>query len=108
MAYLLLRVGYEIHTINVSGSIYDLSFSNVSFTNMCALRHMKAKLYINQLHRYRHPRSVPCLLFSWWFSLPEPHGPRLVDSEGFLVVSLTSPALLILPPSLPQDTLSNV
>jgi hypothetical protein len=33
--------------------------------------------------------SFPCLLFGWWFSLWEHPGPRLVDSVGLLVESLS-------------------
>ena len=33
-----------------------------------------------------------------------PYGPRLVDSVGFLVVSLTILSPTILPPPLPQDS----
>jgi hypothetical protein len=36
----------------------------------------------------RGPRSSLCMLFDWWFSLGT-HKPRLVDSVGLLMVSLT-------------------
>jgi hypothetical protein len=36
----------------------------------------------------RGPGSSPCMLFDWWFSLCEPHGPMLLDSIGLLVMFL--------------------
>lgn len=50
----------------------------------------------------REPRSSHRMLLGWWFSLWEPphprHGLRLVDSVGFIVVSLTPLAPSILSP----------
>ena len=50
------------------------------------------------LHMYRGPKSSPCLLVGWWFSLWEPQGSILVDSVGLSVESLSSlgPSILLL------------
>jgi hypothetical protein len=37
------------------------------------------------------PRSSPCMLFGWWFSLWEPQGSRLVESVSLSVEFLSSP-----------------
>jgi len=56
------------------------------------------------LHMCRGPRSIPCMLSGWQFSLYKPHGHRLVDYVGLLVVSLTTLAPSVLPPPLQQDS----
>jgi hypothetical protein len=50
------------------------------------------------------PRSSPCMFFGWWPSLCEPHGPKLVDSVGLLVVVLTHLPHSIISPTLSQDS----
>ena len=57
------------------------------------------------LHICRGPRTS--LLHALWLVVQSlsPHEPRLPDSVCLLVVSLTVPAPLILPLTLPQDTL---
>jgi hypothetical protein len=46
------------------------------------------------LQMHSSPRPSHCMLFGWWFRLC---GPRLVDSEGLLLVSLTPTTSSILP-----------
>jgi hypothetical protein len=48
--------------------------------------------------------SSRCMLFGWWLS---PYGPRLVDSVGLHVVSLTPPACSTLSLTYLQDSLSS-
>ena len=48
--------------------------------------------------------SIPCIVCGSQFRFVSLSGPRLVDSVGFLVVSLTPLAPPILPPPLPQDS----
>jgi hypothetical protein len=53
------------------------------------------------------PRSSPCMLFGWWFISVNLTGPRLVDSLGFPVESLTPPNSSLLLSILPQVFLSS-
>jgi hypothetical protein len=57
------------------------------------------------LHMYQETTSISGMLFGWWFSFCEPLWSRLVDSVGFLVVSLATLDPSILPLPLLQDSL---
>lgn len=48
------------------------------------------KEVIQLLHMVRCLGKAPCVVFGWWFSFYEPHGPRLIYSVSLLVVSLTT------------------
>ena len=58
------------------------------------------------LQMCRGSRSSSCMLPGWW-PIREPYGPRLVDSVGLLVLSLTPPAHSLLCFTLLQHLLSS-
>jgi len=72
----------------------------------CKGTHMKTKVHISYIC-VQGVEGGPCPIHIGGTISMNLYGPRLIDSIHLLVVSLTSLALLILPPRLPQDFLSS-